>query len=164
MWIKAERSIVSGTCLHPRYRSVDIYFIFRFGNSQSPWFLKYYLERPLAMIDSLWLISPASVNNNKMDKRNEAMFLDVVPQIEEIIEGSCFINPAICLEAVLDHGARAVIPNKACEYCWVEEKDNQVWEHEREITGQKTTDGVVMHIRSFRNLHMDTIKWSSHPP
>lgn len=95
---------------------------------------------------------------------NEAMFLDVVPQIEEIIEGSCFINPAICLEAVLDHGARAVIPNKAWEYCWVEEKDNQVWEHATEITGQKTRDGVVMHIRSFRNLHMDTIKWSSHPP
>lgn len=45
------------------------------------------------------------------------MFLDIVPQIEEIIERSSFINLIFCLKVALDHGTRAMPPHKACEYC-----------------------------------------------
>lgn len=52
----------------------------------------------------------------KQQQKDET-FLDTVPQIEEIIERSSFINLIFCLEVALDHGTRAMPPHKACEYC-----------------------------------------------
>lgn len=122
---KAKKYIISGTYLKPIYKSIDHLFFGR-GNYQSPWLLKYYLEWPLAMRDSLWLISLLRISNNKMYKRYEIMFSDIAYQTEKVIDGSSFIILDFCLETLLDHVTRRMVPSKACEYCWIKEKDSRV--------------------------------------
>lgn len=123
---KAKKYIISGTYLKPIYKSIDHLFWGVRGDSQSPWFLKYYLEWPLAMRDSLWLISLLRISNNKMYKRYEIMFSGIAYQTKKVIDGSSFIILAFCLETLLDHVTRRMVPSKACEYCWIKGKDSRV--------------------------------------
>lgn len=69
------------------------------------------------MRDSLWLISHLRISNIKMYKRYEIMFSDIASQTEKVIDESSFIIPAFCLETLLDHVTRRMVPSKTCEYC-----------------------------------------------
>lgn len=117
MRINVEKSVVSRTSINPRYKvqTFTPSFIWQISISITSQIL-FRMTPGHDRVTVANFPSQCKQQQNEQQQKHE-MFLDIVPQTEEIIERSSFINLIFCLEVALDHGTRAMPPHKACEYC-----------------------------------------------
>ena len=117
MRINVEKSVVSRTSINPRYKvqTFTPSFIWQISISITSQIL-FRMTPGHERVTVANFPSQCKQQQNEQQQKDE-MFLDIVPQIEEIIERNSFINLTFCLEVALDHGTRAMPPHKACEYC-----------------------------------------------